>query len=759
MDRGPKQRPFSEALTYHEEGRPGKVEIRVTKPTATQHDLSLAYTPGVAEPCLEIHAQPEEVFRYTNRGNLVAVVSNGSAVLGLGNIGPLAGKPVMEGKAVLFKKFADIDVFDIEIDSADPQDVIRFCELLQPTFGGINLEDIKAPECFEIEQTLKERLDIPVFHDDQHGTAIIAAAGLLNALELTHRAIEDTTLVMSGAGAAGIATARFLLHLGARRDNIVMCDSKGVIRPERELPAYKAEFATERDCRTLEEALVGADAFVGVSAGGIVTPEMVRSMADRPIVFALANPDPEIPYDEAKAARPDAIVATGRSDYPNQVNNVLGFPFIFRGALDVRAHSINEDMKVAAARALAELAHLPVPDAVLKAYGLDHLAFGPDYVIPKAFDPRALAEVAPAVAEAATAEGVAALPLADIDDYRESLRSLFRASYGLIHGVATRAREHPMRIVYPHGADVRIVRAARRVVDELIAAPVVLGDEERIRHIAADFQLDLSGVEVLDPGRAEHLHERYTDALFELRQRKGMTREDARRIMTDPDYFAALMLQLGDADAVLGGLTTYYPATLRPALQLLPLEPGRTIVSALYVIVVNGRPYVFADCAVNVTPDAEQLAEIGLSAAATARDEFDMEPRVAFVSYSNFGSARGPEPDRVQKAVRICHQRAPDLPLDGEVQADTAVMPELLNRRYPFNRIGGEANVLVFPNLTAANAAYKLLAQLGGAEVIGPILTGLSKSVHVLQRDAEVGDIVNLTAVAVLDAQRKAAVA
>jgi malate dehydrogenase (oxaloacetate-decarboxylating)(NADP+) len=751
------RRAFSEPLDYHARPRPGKTEVRPTKPTATQHDLSLAYTPGVAEPCREIAADPDAAFLYTNRGNLVAVVSNGTAVLGLGSIGPLAGKPVMEGKAVLFKRFADIDVFDLEIDTEDPDEVIRFCELLAPTVGGINLEDIRAPECFLIEDTLRDRLAIPVFHDDQHGTAIIAAAGLINALEITGRRIEDVRVVFSGAGAAGIATARFFIHLGVRRDHVLLVDSRGVISHRREdpLPPHKAEFLADTDRVTLADALDGADAFVGVSVAGLVTPEMLATMAPDPIVFALANPDPEIPYDVAKEARPDAVVATGRSDFPNQVNNVLGFPFLFRGALDVRARSITEGMKTAAARALAELARRPVPDSVLKQYGLDRLSFGTEYLIPKPFDPRVLWHVAPAVAETATAEGVAGSPLTDPDAYRHDLQARFQGSYGLVSTVTLKARRHPMQVVYPHGADTRIVRAARRVLDEGIGSPIVVGPAEEIGSVASEIGIDLEGVTILDPARERERCARYAEALYRLRQRKGMTPNDAQRFVRDPNYFGALMLAEGDADAVLGGLTSHYPDTLRPALQLLPLEEGRTIVSAIYVVIVESRPYFFADCAVNIDPDAHQLAEIALSTAETARDRFDVEPRVALLSYSNFGSARGAEAAKVQEAVRLCRSRNPLIPLDGEMQADTAVVAELLERRHPFNHLGGEANVLVFPNLTAANAAYKLLNRLANAEVIGPILTGLSKSVHVLQRDADVGDIVNLSAIAVLDAQRK----
>jgi malate dehydrogenase (oxaloacetate-decarboxylating)(NADP+) len=753
------KKPFSEALDYHSRGRPGKIEIRATKPTATQHDLSLAYTPGVAEPCREIEKDPEAAFRYTNKGNLVAVVSNGTAVLGLGDIGALAGKPVMEGKGVLFKRFADIDVFDIEVDTHDPEEVIRFCELLEPTVGGINLEDIKAPECFLIEETLKQRLDIPVFHDDQHGTAIIAGAGFLNALEITGRDIAETTIVFSGAGAAGIACAKFFMELGVRKENIVLVDSRGVICTDRsDLPDYKAEFATDAPCRTLAEAMVGADAFIGVSVKDLVTQEMVKSMADKPIIFALANPDPEITYDDARAARPDAIVATGRSDFPNQVNNVLGFPFIFRGALDVRSRNISEGMKVAAASALADLAKQPVPESVLRVYGLEQLSFGPEYLIPKPFDSRVLWSVAPAVARVASEEGHAQAPIADVAEYAESLRARFEASYELVHTVVVKAQQHPRTVVYPHGADLRTIRAARRVVDEHIAAPIIVGPAAAIEETAHDAAISLNGVRIIDPAAEQDMRRKYSEALFGLRQRKGMTLADAKRSVFDYNTFGVMAVQQGDAHAVIGGLTQYYPATIRPALQVLPLQKNRSIVSALYVVLVKGRPYFFADCAVNPSPTAEQLAEIAIGTAEAAQHDFNITPRVAMLSYSNFGSARGDEVDRVREAVRICHERAPELTIDGEMQADTALSAELLEQRHPFNLLGQPANVLVFPNLTAANAAYKLMLRIGGAEVIGPILTGLSKSVHVLQRDAAVEDIVNLTAVAVYDAYRKAEV-
>ena len=748
---------FSEALDYHSRGRPGKIEIRPTKPTATQADLSLAYTPGVAEPCLAIHEDPSKGFEYTNRGNLVAVVSNGTAVLGLGNIGPLAGKPVMEGKAVLFKRFADIDVFDLEIDADDPDDIIRFCEMLEPTVGGINLEDIKAPECFYVEQTLRERLDIPVFHDDQHGTAIIAGAGFLNALELTDRSIEDTIVVFNGAGAAGIACARFFQELGVRHENISLCDSRGVIYEGRQegMNKEKLEFAQPTEKRTLADALDGADCFVGVSVADAVTQDMVRSMADSPIIFALANPNPEITYDAAREARPDAIVATGRSDYPNQVNNVLGFPFIFRGALDVRATGVSEKMKVAAATALAQLTREPVSEVVLKAYDLDHLTFGPEYIIPKPFDPRVLWYVAPAVASTAVEEGLALKPFTDLEQYTNDLHAKFQSTYSLMHTVTVKAKECSMRVVYPQGADPRTIRTARRVQDEGIASPIILGNVAAIQQTARELEISLDDLTLLDPIEAVDHRRRYAEELFEIRQRKGLTLHDATKAVYEQNLFAAMMLKTDDADAMLGGLTTYYADTLRPALQVLPLEHGRSIVSAHYIILINGRPFFFADCAVNIRPTAEELAEIALSTAATALHDFDLAPRVAMISYSNFGSAAGEEPERVREAVRICNEKAPDLPLDGEMHANTAVTAHLLEQRHPFNKLGGPANVLVFPDLAAANAAYQLLDHLADAQVIGPILTGMSKSVHVAQRDAEVGDIVNLTAIAVLDAQRK----
>ncbi|HET8740062.1 MAG TPA: NADP-dependent malic enzyme [Acidimicrobiia bacterium] len=747
---------FSEALEYHERPRPGKIEIRATKPTATQSDLSLAYTPGVAEPCLAIANDPNAAFRFTNRGNLVAVVSNGSAVLGLGNIGPLAGKPVMEGKAVLFKRFADIDVFDLEIDATDPDDIIRFCELLAPTVGGINLEDIKAPECFYIESTLRERLDIPVFHDDQHGTAIIGGAAFINAMEITGRDVTQTRVVVAGAGAAGVACARFLMGLGVDPANILMTDQRGVVHSDRDdLNEVKQEFAIATPCRTLEDAMKDADVFVGVSAAGIVTKEMIQSMAPDPIVFALANPDPEITYQDAKAAREDVIMATGRSDYPNQVNNVLGFPFIFRGALDVRARAVSEGMKIAASQALAQLAREPVPDSVLRAYDLEHLSFGPDYLIPKPFDPRALWTVAPAVAKAAMEEGLARVDIEDMEAYKAALQTRFNASYGLINAITTKAMEQPRRVAYPHGDDIRIIRAARRVLDEGIGRPILVGPAATIHALSEGSGVSLEGMEVIDPADDSSDRARYANVLEELRRDRGLSLQEAERMVRDPSMYACLMVREGAADAVLGGLTTFYPETIRPALQVIKVEQGRSIVSSLYIVVVGGRPYFFTDCAVNIEPTAEQLAEIALAAAETAERDFDRVPRVAFLSYSDFGSAGGTEPARVRQALEIFRKARPDIAADGEMQADSAVVPELMASRSPNGSLGRAANVLVFPNLTAANASYKLLNRLGGAEVIGPILSGLSKPVHVLQRDASVTDVVNMTAIAVAEAQRR----
>jgi malate dehydrogenase (oxaloacetate-decarboxylating)(NADP+) len=662
----------------------------------------------------------------------------------------------MEGKAVLFKRFADIDVFDLEIDAPDPDDVIKFCELLAPTVGGINLEDIKAPECFYIEQTLRQRLDIPVFHDDQHGTAIISGAAFLNAIEITGRDISKTTVVFSGAGAAGIATARFFIQLGVDPANVILADSKGVIHSGRDdLDETRKVFAVDTEHRTLADAMVGADTFVGVSVAGIVTKEMIQSMAKRPIVFALANPDPEISYPDAVDARPDVVMATGRSDFPNQVNNVLGFPFIFRGALDVRSRGVSEGMKVAAAHALADLAREPVPESVLRAYDLEQLSFGPEYLIPKPFDSRVLWTVAPAVARAAMEEGLARLPIEDFSVYIDELRARFQASHGLISAITSRAIAHPKRVAYPHAADLRLIRAARRVTDEGIATPQLIGNVEEIAALASAAGISLEGMDSINPASEDAERARYASELEQLRRHKGLSLHDAEVQVLDHNMYACLMLRDGKTDAVMGGLSTHYPETIRPALQVLRVAEGRSIVSSVYLVLVRGTPYFFTDCAVNIQPTAEQLAEIALAATSTAEKDFDRQPRVAFLSYSDFGSAGGEEPARIRRAVELFRQARPDIPVDGEMQADTAVVNGLIQERRPGGPIQRSANVLVFPNLTAANASYKLMNRLGDAEVIGPILSGFPKTVQVLQRDASVNDVVNLTAIAVAEAQRR----
>ncbi|MEZ5332338.1 MAG: NADP-dependent malic enzyme [Thermoanaerobaculia bacterium] len=746
----------NDALDYHRLGRPGKLEVVASKPCLTQRDLSLAYTPGVAVPCLRIHDDPEEAYSLTGKGNLVAVVSNGTAVLGLGDIGPLAGKPVMEGKGVLFKRFADIDVFDIELDLRDADDIIRTVEAIAPTFGGINLEDIKAPECFTIEERLKESLSIPVFHDDQHGTAIISGAALLNALDIVDKPIERVKVVFNGAGAAGIACARFYLSLGVAKENLVLCDSHGVVWRGRDegMNPYKADLAADTADRTLADALRGADVFVGLSVRGAVDGGMVRAMADRPILFAMANPDPEITWEEAKAARPDAIMATGRSDYPNQVNNVLGFPFIFRGALDVRATGINEPMKLAAARALADLAREDVPDSVMKAYGLERLHFGPEYLIPKPFDHRVLLWEAAAVAQAAMESGVARRPV-NLDDYREGLERRLGKSREVMRIIIHQARRDPKRVVFPEGEHPKVLRATRILLDEGFARPVLLGSAARIAERARELDLDLTGTTVVDPAASER-RGAYADALFELRQRKGMTRSEALESLRDATAFASMMVRLGDADALVAGISQGYPDTLRPALQIIQTRDDVHRVAGLYMMIVREQLYFFADTTVNIEPTADDLAEIAILAAEVAR-RFHVEPRIAMLSFSNFGSVRHPLADKVRRAVEIVHRKAPDLVVDGEMQADTAVTPELFQELFPFSTLGGGANVLVFPELQSANVAYKLLQRLGGAEAIGPILVGMRRPVHVLQHGQEVKDIVNMAAIAVVDAQEQEA--
>ncbi|HEV8263479.1 MAG TPA: NADP-dependent malic enzyme [Gemmatimonadales bacterium] len=739
-----------EALDYHAQGRPGKIQVSPTKPFKDQRDLSLAYTPGVAEPCLEIAKRPEDAYTYTAKGNLVAVVSNGTAVLGLGNIGPLAGKPVMEGKGILFKAFADIDVFDLEVASENPEDVIRFCQLLEPTVGGINLEDIRSPDCFHIEQKLRETLSIPVFHDDQHGTAIISGAALLNALHVVKKEIGAVRVVFSGAGAAAQATAEHYVRLGVKREHIVMTDQKGVIHTERDdLDQYKRRFAANTKSRTLAEALKDADVFVGLSVGGIVTGDMLKAMAKKPIVFALANPTPEIMPDEARQARPDAIVATGRSDFPNQVNNVLGFPFIFRGALDVRAKKINDEMEMAATRALAALAKEEVPDAVMRAYGLERLTFGPDYLIPKPFDPRVLLWVAPAVAWAAVASGVAGRMI-DVEEYRAELEARLGRARQVMRGLITRAQQDPQRIVFPEGEDPRILRAARILADDGIAHPILLGDPDVIRRQADDAAVTLEEIELANPRTAVD-HEALAQELFERRQRRGITLREARARVLDPMYYGLLMLRAGGADALVAGEDMHYPDTIRPALEVIGAERGRKHVSGIYMMIFRQQTFFFADCTVNIDPDAETLAEI---ASATARFvwRLGVEPRVAMLSFSNFGSVKHPAADKVQRAVSLLHEREPALQVDGEMQADTAVVERILTHTYPFAKLRSAANVLIFPSLDAANIAYKLLDRLGGAQAIGPILVGMNRPVHILQRGSEVPDIVNIAVIAAVDA-------
>ncbi|HEV8511367.1 MAG TPA: NADP-dependent malic enzyme [Gemmatimonadales bacterium] len=739
-----------EALDYHAQGRPGKIQVTPTKPFKDQRDLSLAYTPGVAEPCLEIAKRPEDAYVYTTKGNLVAVVTNGTAVLGLGNIGALAGKPVMEGKGILFKAFADIDVFDLEVGSENPEDVIRFCQLLEPTVGGINLEDIRSPDCFYIERKLRETLGIPVFHDDQHGTAIISGAALLNALIIVKKDIGKIKIVFAGAGAAAIATAEHYVRLGVVRGNIVMCDHNGVIYKGREgLDEFKQRFAVETNARTLAEALQGADVFVGLSVAGIVTGDMLQGMAKKPVIFALANPAPEIMPNEAKQARPDAIVATGRSDFPNQVNNVLGFPFIFRGALDVRAKKINEEMEMAATRALAALAKEEVPESVTRAYGGDQLKFGPDYLIPKPFDPRVLLWVAPAVAWAAVASGIAGR-IIDVEEYRAELEARLGPERQVMRGLISRAQQDPPSIVFPEGDDPRIVRASRILADEGIARPILLGDLDVIRRQADEASLTLEDIELVNPRTAAD-REQLAQELWQRRQRRGMTLREAQRRVLDPMYYGLMMLRAGRTDALVAGEEIDYPDAVRPALEVIGAEPGRKHVSGIYMMIFRQQTFFFADTTVNIEPDAQTLAEI---ATATAKfvTRLGVEPRIAMLSFSNFGSVKHPAAAKVQQAVALLHEREPELQVDGEMQADTAVVERILTRVYPFAKLRGPANILIFPDLDAANIAYKLLARLGDAQAIGPILVGMDRPVHVLQRLSEVPDIVNMAVIAAVDA-------
>jgi len=742
-----------DALDYHREGRKGKIELTPTKPCRTQWDLSLAYTPGVAEPCKEIHKDHDLSFEYTARGNLVAVVSNGTAVLGLGNIGAHASKPVMEGKAVLFKRFADIDVFDLEVGSENPDDVIKFCQLLEPTCGGINLEDIKAPECFYIEEVLRKTLSIPAFHDDQHGTAIISGAALLNALELVGKKIDEVRVVFNGAGAAGLASALHYVRLGVRKENITMCDIFGVIYEGRAegMNPYNSRFAVKTSKRRLAEVLEGADVFVGLSVGNCVTPEMLQPMADRPIIFALANPNPEIGYEKAKAARPDAIVATGRSDFPNQVNNVLGFPGIFRGALDVRARAINEEMKVAATHALSALAKEDVPDSVLRAYGLARLQFGPEYINPKPFDPRALIWVSAAVAEAAMRTGVAQVQI-NLATYRDELARRLGCTYEVMQNVRQRAQAAPKRIVFSEGEHDKVLRASHQIIEERIAYPILLGRPEVVGHRLTELGFEDVCPKVIDPAHSPHF-EAYVQEFYRLRRRGGVTLGTAREQMLNPNFFGAMMVHMGDADGFVAGVSQNYPETIRPALQIIKTRPGVHRVAAVFVIVTKKDVYFFADTHVNIDPTAEDLAEIAVLAAEVAHD-FDVEPRVAMLSFSNFGSNHHPQSEKMRRAVELALEINPELMIDGEMMADTALVPEIMEEEYPFSNLKGGATVLVFPDLAAANIAYKMMMRIGGAESLGPILMGLSKSVHVLQRGATVEEIVNMAAIAVVDAQK-----
>ncbi|HWS23147.1 MAG TPA: NADP-dependent malic enzyme [Anaerolineales bacterium] len=744
-----------DALEYHHlKGKPGKIAVVPTKPMDTQRDLGLAYSPGVAYPVLEIEKDLDKAYDYTSKGNLVAVVSNGTAILGLGDRGALAGKPVMEGKGVLFKKFADVDVFDIEVNSHDVEEIIKVVAAISPTFGGINLEDIKAPECFEIETRLKEMLDIPVFHDDQHGTAIISSAGLANALEVVGKKHDEIKIVISGAGASAISCAELAIRWGVKRENIMLVDSKGVVYKGRGvgMNKYKDRLAVDdKGHRTLEDAVRGADVFYGLSVADVLTPAMVKTMAERPIIFAMANPDPEIKYDLAKETRPDSIVATGRSDYPNQVNNVLGFPFIFRGALDVRARTINEEMKLAASKALFNLAKEDVPDSVLRAYGVDSMKFGPDYIIPKPLDPRVMIWESPAVAQAAMDTGVARVKI-DIDEYREKLAYRLGKGEQIRHFIMNKARatKAKQRVAFGEGEESKIIRAAYQVAEEGIATPVLIGNPDVIKAKIESLGLNFEP-KVVHPSTCEKLEE-YGEGYYELRHRKGVAPRNAKKALQDANLFGAMMVKMGDADAFVSGLTYDYPDVIRPALQVHHTRPGVAKVAGLYIMIIEDRTYFFTDPTVNIDPTAEDLSQIAILAAKFVR-RLDVEPRVAFLSFSNFGSTPHPLQEKVRKAVELTKKNG-DFMVDGEMQADTAVVPDLINERYPFSSVK-DANVLVFPSLESANIAYKLMARLGNARAIGPILLGMGAPVHVIQTGDEVNDIVQIAAVAVMDSMNR----
>ena len=746
------------ALEYHAKGRPGKIEVIPTKEAKTQRDLSLAYSPGVAEPCLEIHANPESVYKYTAKGNLVAVISNGTAVLGLGDIGPEAGKPVMEGKGVLFKIFADIDVFDIEINEKDPVKFVEIVKALEPTFGGINLEDIKAPECFYIEQELKKQMKIPVMHDDQHGTAIISAAAVLNALEIQKKKIEKCKFVVNGAGAAAIACIKLYEALGAVRENILVFDSKGLIHESRtDLDELKKEFISKGKNVTLEQSLDGCDVFIGLSKGNVLTPEMVKSMAKNPLVLAMANPDPEITYEACTAARKDVIMGTGRSDYPNQVNNVLGFPFIFRGALDVRATQINEAMKLAAVKALAELAKRPVPDIVNIAYNEKNLSFGPNYIIPKPLDPRLLSTVAPAVAKAAIESGVAQTKITDWETYSIELDKRLGLDNQLMRVLGAKARRNPKRLIFAEADNVKILKVAQIASEEKICYPILLGDEKKIRQLALEHNIDLDDMAIIDPRDDEYEERRkqYGELFFKKRQRKGVNLYEACKMMKDRTYFGSMMVETGDADAVISGLTRNYAEAIRPALQVIGMEEGVKKIAGMYMLLTKRGPLFLADTTVNFNPTAEELADITLLAAKEVRS-FNLVPRIAMLSYSNFGSSDSPEAKLVAKAKDIVKQKDPSIIIDGEMQASIAFNNDILRENYPFSElVDQEVNTLIFPNLAAGNIAYNLMKEIGGADAVGPILLGLKKPVHVLQLGSSVRSIYNMALIAVIDAQLK----
>ncbi|MDF3077927.1 MAG: malic enzyme [Sphingobacteriaceae bacterium] len=745
-----------DALDYHSQGRPGKIQVLPTKPTNSQRDLSLAYSPGVAEPCLRIAETPDDVYKYTAKGNLVAVISNGTAVLGLGDIGPAAGKPVMEGKGLLFKIFADIDVFDLELDTKNVEEFITIVKALEPTFGGVNLEDIKAPECFEIERRLKAEMNIPVMHDDQHGTAIISAAALLNACEVQKKRMDKIKIVVNGAGAAAISCTRLYVSLGARKENIVMLDRSGVIRSDREkLDAIKAEFATTRTISTLDEAVQDADVFIGLSSANVLSAAALKTMAKNPIVFAMANPDPEIAYELAVQTRKDIIMATGRSDYPNQVNNVLGFPYIFRGALDVRATAINEEMKIAAVRAIAELAKQPVPESVNMAYNTTNLKFGKDYIIPKPMDLRLITEVSPAVAKAAIASGVARKTITDWEAYNDELKRRLGLDDAIMRSVINKAKSSPKRIIFAEADNYKILKAAQIVKEDGIAIPILLGDKNKIKKIIAESALELEGVQIIDPAEETAKMNEYSDFLYKKRQRRGVNFFQAQKMMRDRNYFGASMVQFGEADAMISGLTKDYGATVRPALQIIGTAPGINRVAGMYMMLTKKGPVFFGDTTINENPTVDELVDITILINDTVK-KFNITPRIAILSFSNFGSHEGDVPVKTRMATRILHEKRPDIIVDGEMQANFATNPQLLKDNFPFSSLtGAAANTLVFPNLESGNISYKILQELGGAEAVGPILLGLNKPVHVLQLGSSVREIVNMVTIAVVDVQAK----